>query len=173
MWASTDSTIDDGLANAPDLADGESALEHAIGSSPEAPRLLVFSAAGRTCVCELSSVREIIPYRRATRLPGSPPFVNGLINLRGSIITVLDLGLLLGGAAVDADRGSIVLVASGNKVVGLGVDELRDVQRVSRTAIEPAGEAGDGGGLVSGVMRTGDDVAVLLDVGRILGQALL
>jgi purine-binding chemotaxis protein CheW len=135
--------------------------------------LLVFTAAGRTCACEIGAVREIIPFRRATRLPGAPAFVTGLINLRGSIVTVLDLSLRLGGRPTDPDTGSIILAEAGTKIVGLGVDQLRDVQRVPRSAIEPAGDEAGGDGLVCGILRVADDLAVLLDVGRIVGHALL
>jgi purine-binding chemotaxis protein CheW len=148
-------------------------FEHAIGNSAEAPRLLVFTAAGRTCACELSGVREIIPNRRATPLPGTPSFVTGLINLRGSIITVLDLSVRLGGPAVPGERGSIVLVDAMSKVVGLVVDELRDVQRVLRSDIGPADKSGGEDGLAGGVVRVGDEVVVLLDVARIVAHALL
>jgi purine-binding chemotaxis protein CheW len=162
-------------AQAPGLGQPEEALgfEHAIGNSADAPRLLVFTAAGRTCACELSGVREIIPNRRATPLPGTPSFVNGLINLRGAIITVLDLSVRLGGPAVSGERGSIILVDAMSKVVGLIVDELRDVQRVLRSEIGPADKSGGEDGLASGVLRIGDEVVVLLDVSRIVAHALL
>ncbi|SRR5579883_452570 len=176
MWASTGSTIE---GASPDVSPGASrdsdaadALR-ALDSSPDAPRLLVFTAAGRTCACELTAIREIIPCRRATRLPGAPPFVTGLINLRGSIVTVLDLGARLGGTPVDPERGSIILAESGPKVVGLAVDELRDVQRVVREAIEPAEAETGPDGLVAGVLHIGAEVAVLLDVGRIITLALV
>lgn len=162
-------------AHPTELAESEEALgfEHALGSSVDAPRLLVFTAAGRTCACELSAIREIIPNRRATPLPGAPAFVTGLINLRGSIVTVLDLGVRLGGAPVPATRGSIILAECGSKVVGLRVDELRDVQRVLRSAIGPAEDVGGADGLACGVLRIGDDVVVLLDVAQIVAHALL
>jgi purine-binding chemotaxis protein CheW len=171
IWGSTDSTIDETASSAEADAEAGEAF-HALGSSPEAPRLLVFTAAGRTCACELSAIREIIPCRKATRLPGAPPFVTGLINLRGSIVTVLDLGIRLGGAAVDPEHGSIVLAESGTRVVGLAVDELRDVQRVARSSIEPANGDTAQDGLVRGVLQTAGEVAVLLDVSRIVADAL-
>jgi purine-binding chemotaxis protein CheW len=157
------------------LSEPEEALgfEHALGNSAEAPRLLVFTAAARTCACELSGVREIIPNRRATPLPGAPSFVTGLINLRGSIVTVLDLSVRLHGPPVPAGSGSIVLVDCMSKVVGLIVDELRDVQRVMRSDIGPADESGGEDGLACGVLRIGDEVVVLLDVAQIVAHALL
>ncbi len=129
--------------------------------------------AGRTCACELSGVREIIPNRRATPLPGAPPFVTGLINLRGSIVTVIDLSVRLDGPSVPAGSGSIILVDCMSKVVGLIVDELRDVQRVLRSDIGPADESRGDEGLRGGVLRIGDEVVVLLDVAQIVAHALL
>jgi purine-binding chemotaxis protein CheW len=147
-------------------------IDEAVASAAEAPRLLVFSVGRRVCACELEEVREIVPFRKASRLPGTPPFVTGLINLRGTILTVIDLGLRLGGAPVDRQKGSIVLAQSGNKIIGLGVDELRDVHRVARTDIEPA-DGGVGDGLVKGMLRVGGDVAVLLDVPAVVRLTLL
>jgi len=154
MWASTDSIADD-TTDAPE----------------QSARLLVFAVGGRACACRLDAVREIVPCRRTTRLPGAPSYVTGLINLRGTILTVMDLGLRLGGPAVDGVRGSIILVESDNRVVGLGVDELRDVQRTPPDAIEPADE-GIGDGLVHGVLRIGSDVTILLDVPALVRQTL-
>jgi len=138
-------------------------------TTDEAPRLLIFGVGGRLCACELDAIREIVPYRQATRLPGAPPFVTGLINLRGTILTVMDMGLRLGASPIDPIKGSIVLAESGTRVIGLGVDELRDVQRVPKTQIEPA-EGEIGSGLVSGVLQVGEDVAMLLDVRAIIKQ---
>lgn len=175
MWAFTEQTTQ--TTDAPLGADAADAvgeeLLRGFGSSPDAPRLLFFTAAGQNCACELEGVREIIPSCRATRLPGAPPFVTGLINLRGSIVTVLDLGLRLGGSRVDTERGSIILAQHGTGLVGLAVDELRDVQRVHRESIEVPNAASIHDGLVCGVLRAGTDVAILLDLGRIVSLTLL
>ncbi len=175
--ASTEPTTDAspdaaGVAGDQENAEQGGGALHALGNSADAPRLLVFTAAGRTCACELTAVREIIPHRRATRLPGAPSFAVGLINLRGSIVTVLDLGIRLGGRAVDVERGSIVLVDHGSRVVGLAVDELRDVQRVWRSSIEPADAEAEQEGFVRGMLRAAGEVAALLDVSRIVADAL-
>src|SRR5688572_29558867 len=91
-----------------------------------AARTLLFRVAGDVYGCDIDRVREIITFRRATRLPGAPPYVQGLINLRGTIVTVLDLG-----ARLDPTRqpmrdagGSIILVEHGARVVGVAVDEV-------------------------------------------------
>ncbi len=146
-----------------------------------AHRYLLFGVGGRIYGCEIARVREIVPFRRCTRLPGAPSYVAGLINLRGTVVTVLDLGLRLGGAAVDRSEGSVILVEQGGRVVGVGVDEMRDVQRFAPEEIEAAdaqavGAAGSGttaSGAVRGIARVGPAVVVLLDVGSIIKQALL
>src|ERR1700722_19803996 len=172
MWASTDSSNGTSTGTSNGTVDTGRDIDEVLATAADAPRLLLFTVGGRACACELDAVREIVPFRRATRLPGTPPYVTGLINLRGTILTVIDLGLRLGGAPVDREKGSIVLAQSGSKIIGLGVDELRDVHRVLRSDIEPAdGAVGDG--LVSGVLRANGDVAVLLDVPAIVRQTLL
>jgi purine-binding chemotaxis protein CheW len=98
-----------------------------------------------------------------------------LVNLRGTIVTVLDLGLRLGATPVDRTLGSVILIEYGTKVVGLGVDELRDVQTVTDAQIEAGGGASVEGasGLVAGLAHTNDGVVVLLDVQTIVRQVLL
>lgn len=153
-------------------------------------RLLLFSAGGRVYGCDIAAIREIVPFRRCTRLPGAPAFVCGLINLRGTLVTVVDLAARLGGAAAPAaasrDGGSVVLMEYGSKVVGVAVDQVRDVQAVAEEALEPvalaAADAGDGsdardadrGGVAvyHGSGQLDGEVVVVLDVRAILRQVL-
>ena len=137
-----------------------------------AKRVLLLSVGGRTYGWGIELVREIIPFRRATRLPGAPSFVLGLINLRGTIVTVLDLGARLGVGAADRSEGSIVLVQHGTRTVGVAVDEVRDVRPVAPGQIEaPSGDQARTG-VVRGIAHVEDDVAILLDVDSIVRQAL-
>ncbi len=123
--------------------------------------------------CDIALVREIVPFRHPTRLPGAPAYVAGLINLRGTVVTVVDLGVRLGVGPVNRDEGSIVLIEHGATVVGLGVDEVRDVQLVADEHVEAPHADADVGGVVSGLARVGEDVVALLDVRAIVGQVLL
>ena len=140
-----------------------------------AARTLLFRVAGSVYGCDIDAVREIITYRRATRLPGAPPYVQGLINLRGTIITVLDLGTRL-----DRERplirepgASIILVEHGARVVGVTVDEVLDVQAIAEEPVD-AGAGDTRGGLVRGLGHLeGDDVVVLIDIHTLVTQVLL
>ena len=136
-------------------------------------RLLLFVVSGRVYACAIEPVREIIPVRKATRLPGAPDYVCGLINLRGSIVTVIDLGARLGESTDCRTEGSIILVDHGGKTVGLAVDEVRDVQPVGARRIEAVSGDRALGGIVCGIGHLDDGVVLLLDVGLVVQQVLL
>ncbi|HVE77606.1 MAG TPA: chemotaxis protein CheW [Gemmatimonadaceae bacterium] len=146
-------------------------------AAPAAPasigeRILLFGLSGHVHGCALTAVREIVPLRPATRLPGAPNYVLGLVNLRGTIVTVIDLGRrLLHGGRVRGD-GSVILVEAGAKVVGVAVDEVRDVQTIPPEAIDPVG-AGTEGGVVRGLVHLDGQVVVLLDMQTLVRQVLL
>jgi purine-binding chemotaxis protein CheW len=122
--------------------------------------------------CDIDAVREIIPYRRATRLPGAPHYVQGLINLRGTIVTVLDLGQRLEIAREPVREGSIILAEHGSRVVGVAVDEVMDVQAITEEPIALNADAGPRG-LVRGLGHLGDGVVVLEDIHALVTQVLL
>ena len=134
-------------------------------------RTLLFRVAGKVYGCEIDAVREIIPYRRATRLPGAPPFVQGLINLRGTIVTVLDLGARIDPARPPVADGSIILATHGTRVVGIAVDEVMDVQGISEEGVEAHGGARDA--LIRGLGHLEDGVVVLVDIHTLVTQVLL
>ena len=128
--------------------------------------------ADRVYGCDIEAVREIIPYRRATRLPGAPRYVQGLINLRGTIVTVLDLGQRLEADRAPVREGSIILATHGTRVVGVAVDEVMDVQAIAE---EPIGTAGDDAprGLVRGLGHLDDGVVILVNIHALVTQVLL
>ena len=123
--------------------------------------------------CDIALVREIVPYRAAARLPGSPSYVRGLINLRGSIVTVLDLAARLSADGCVTPDASIILVEHGPKLVGLAVDEVRDVQPLPADRLEAATGELARGGIVRGLGHLDDAVVIVLDVAMIVRQALV
>lgn len=89
--------------------------------------VLMFSLAGRVHCAALASVREIIPNQPATRLPGAPGHVRGLINLRGNIVTVVDASMCEYGVVADDPAACILVVERDNGVAGVVVDEVHDM----------------------------------------------
>jgi purine-binding chemotaxis protein CheW len=121
-----------------DEADTLTAAVPAAAPDPERPvrRVLVFTVAGRTRCADIADVREIVPITATTRLPGAPRHVRGLINLRGTLVTVIDAALCLYGVpAVDAEA-SILLVDRGGRVAGVIVDNVFDMQALGEEEVE-------------------------------------
>ena len=137
--------------------------------------MLLFTAGGQLFGCDIAVVREIIPARRATRLPGAPGYVLGLINLRGTVVTVIDLVARLGAGVADPHDGSIIMVEWGTRAVGLAVDDMRDVQAVTEQAIDAAASGAAArlpASSVRGMARVGEGLAVLLDVQSVVRQVM-
>ncbi|HEX2723504.1 MAG TPA: chemotaxis protein CheW [Gemmatimonadaceae bacterium] len=91
-------------------------------------RVLVFAIAGRTRCADLGDVREIVPITPTTRLPGAPRHVRGLINLRGTLVTIMDAALCLYGVPADGADASILLVEHRGRLAGVVVDNVFDIQ---------------------------------------------
>jgi purine-binding chemotaxis protein CheW len=109
-----------------------------IAAPEEEQRWLLVSASGHRFALPVAPVREVIPARRCTRIPGAPVSVSGLLNLRGRILTVVDLATRLDLPAHRSTGRRVVVLRHADRVVGLEVDE------VLRIASLPDGEADDG-----------------------------
>lgn len=155
--------------------------------------------AGRPSGCPLADVHEIIPARATTRLPGAPPHVIGLLNLRGTLLTVLDLALALDAAGVaalapsaeddagedppapsapptpaaSAAAGHILVIDVDGRRVGCRVDAVRRVHPMP--ALIPSSVVGNVGhqGIVLGVGDAGDTMVAVLDLPALARQTLL
>src|SRR5690606_3331554 len=75
-----------------------------------------------------AAVREIVPSTRATRPPGTPPHIRGVMNLRGQLITLLDLAHRVTGTPARNADGSTIVVEAADRVLGLLVDDVHDVR---------------------------------------------
>jgi purine-binding chemotaxis protein CheW len=93
-------------------------------------RLLLFNVARGSFACDMDAFREIVPPQQMTRLPGASDAVCGLINLRGTIVTVIDGGRALDMQPFVHDEGLILIVDYFERWIGIGVDDVRDIQDV-------------------------------------------
>ncbi|MDQ3698680.1 MAG: chemotaxis protein CheW [Gemmatimonadota bacterium] len=135
-------------------------------------QLILFRLGEELHAIDLHDVREIIPLRRTTRLPGAPDYVAGLVNVRGTVITVIDLAVRLGGTPAAAGA-SVMLVEHGAQVVGVAVDEVMEVQRFGPAQIEPPGPEHAAAGVASGLGHSGDSIVIVLDIHAIIRHVLL
>jgi chemotaxis signal transduction protein len=107
------------------------------------------------CACDLESVREVVRTRALTRLPGAPAWVVGIMNVRGTLLTVVDLSVRLGGVAGELPR-VVLLVEGAGRRFGIGVQSVDGVADVATAAIEPVDAPRGAGGVVTGVVHFGD-----------------
>ena len=144
-------------------------------------RLLVFRVGNLVCAAEVDAVREILPRLPTTRIPGAPPVVAGLANVRGTLVTVVEGWRALGQPEPPVDQsagaGSTVLleVGASRRLAGFTVDEVMDMLAVGPGMLEErtgGGLAGIDPMLVRAVGRRGDQVFVVLDIVALLGPIL-
>ena len=149
--------------------------EEVVAEEPQVPtrRLLVFDLAGQGFACDMDAFREIVPTQEMTRLPGAPDTVCGLINLRGTIVTVIDGGASLGKAAFKRREGLILLVDFVERWVGVGVDDVRDIQDVPIDQFVSAGETDiPVAGAVTGVVEIDGRPVLVLDIKTVVQQVI-
>jgi len=86
---------------------------------------------------EAGAVLEILPATPATRIPGAPVAVRGLVNVRGALVPVVDAARAIGvGSSLEAAEGTLVLVEQHSRPVALGVDEVLDLVTVDDGALD-------------------------------------
>jgi purine-binding chemotaxis protein CheW len=133
--------------------------------------LCTFTLDNLLCGIDVERVQEVLRYREMTDVPLAPPEVSGLINLRGQIVTAVDLRCRLGLAPLCDGRLPMNIVArTGDGMVSFLVDEILDVLDVTETEFEPAPEPlGDLlKSLVLGVYKLDKRLLLLLDTDRLL-----
>ncbi len=135
-------------------------------------QLVVFRLGGDEFALDISQVREIIRLQEVTPMPKAPDFIEGVINLRGQIIAVMDLAKRLGFARKDSgDRARIVVIEVKDSLLGLIVDEVPEVLRIFESDIEPTPEMIESqvhAEFIKGVGKVGKRLVVLLDAQKIV-----
>lgn len=143
-------------------------------AEPHAPRELLqivsFRVGNEEFGLDILRVQEIIRHQHLTRVPNSPDFVDGVINLRGKVIPVVALRKRFGIAHESGDdQKRIVVLEVQNDVLGFIVDSVPEVLRIPDTGVVPPPRFGEmKRKYVSGVAKLDDRLLILLDVDRIL-----
>ena len=116
-------------------------------------------------------VQEIILLPSITRVPQAPPEIEGLLNLRGAILPLVDLRARFGlPRRPPDDHSRVVVVNLGDRTVGMRVDSVTQVIRVPEDQVQrpPDGVASVASSAISGLFRSGEHLVIALDVDRLL-----
>ena len=140
---------------------------------------LTFDLGTQTLGVEVSNVREILDMQKITPLPNAPLEVQGVVDVRGSSIPVIDLKARLGIPAIEGSEDArivVIEVAQGDarKPLGILADRVRDVDQISAEDIEPCPSVGDGqwdSRVLQGISRSGSDLIVLIRLDQLFGNA--
>lgn len=123
---------------------------------------------------EIDQVQEINRHLDITEIPDAPPNLRGVINLRGDVVTIVDMRSILGLPRQDiSDSSRNVVIQSHDEQIGLLVDRIADIVNVDPEEIEPAPANidGVGGRFFRGVYTMPDSILVLLDVEEALSAS--
>jgi len=121
---------------------------------------------------EILRVQEIKGYSAITPIPNMPPHIKGVMNLRGTVVPVVDLRVKFGMCEADYTRFTVVIVVTvGPRVVGLVVDAVSDVLSVSPTDMAPPPELGEGidTTFLTGMVKSENRLTALLAIDRVVG----
>ena len=133
--------------------------------------LATFYIGDALCGMDILKVQEINKIMQMTKVPQAPDYVLGILNLRGQIVTILDLGkkLGLGETDISQDPRNIIVNSAGGHV-GLLVRRISDVVSVDMDRREraPANMSGIQGEFFTGVYKTNDNLIGILDVDKVL-----
>jgi purine-binding chemotaxis protein CheW len=136
-------------------------------------QVAIFELGGETYGLDIDTVHEILPMQPITRVPKAPVYVEGVINLRGKVTPVVDMGKRFGLNKAERTKNTrIVVVNIDGTTIGIIVDAVTEVLRIPLTNIESPStviSAGDMGYL-QGIAKLGDKIIILLDLGKVLSK---
>lgn len=136
-------------------------------------QLVVFELSNECYGVDIATVESIIKPQSITAVPFAPPFVEGVINLRGVVLPVIDLRKRFGLPLTEANRNTrVVIVEIEGLTVGMIVDAVTEVLRVAEEAIEPPSPLmmTVDSAFITGIAKVGARLVILLDLAKVLSR---
>jgi purine-binding chemotaxis protein CheW len=138
---------------------------------------LAFGLGGEAFAMEIRFVKEVLQFEDLTQVPLMPPFIRGVINLRGAVVPVIDLSIRFGRPSTEISRRTCIVILeapreTGSVVLGIMVDSVSEVLELSASDIEPSPTFGTDirAEFIQGVGKVGTRFVILLDVHHILSS---
>ncbi len=145
------------------------------GTESGGSQYLTFVLSGETYGVDILRVQEIKGWTPVTRIPNTPDYMQGVLNLRGTIVPIVDMRMRFNLERIEYTPITVIIVLSiksesGDRVIGLVVDSVSDVINVESENIKPTPDFGDGLNteFINGLATGGERMVMLLDVDKLL-----
>jgi purine-binding chemotaxis protein CheW len=145
--------------------------DQAGGFASDGSQYLTFALGQEEYGVEILKVQEIKGYTPATPVPNTPDYIKGVMNLRGTIIPVVDLRVKLALKETEYNQFTVIIVVTvGTKVVGLIVDSVSDVLNIPEADIQSPPEFGSTVDVrfIDGMAKAAEKIVMLLNIDRVL-----
>ena len=142
-----------------------------------ANEFLTFTLGSEEYGVDILKVQEIRGYDTVTRLPDAPDYVKGVINLRGTIVPVLDLRIKFNVGLVEYNSFTVMIILNiAKRVVGIVVDGVSDVMQLTESQLRPPpdlglSQAGGASQFITGIGALEDRMLILVDIEKLLRSA--
>jgi purine-binding chemotaxis protein CheW len=133
---------------------------------------LTFALSKEEYAIEILRVQEIKGYSAITPIPNTPPHIKGVMNLRGTVVPIVDLRIKFGLPDVEYNQFTVIIVVNvSNRVVGIVVDSVSDVLNISAEEVEPPPSLGAGTdtSFLIGMAKSSDRLIAMLDIEKVIG----
>ncbi len=132
---------------------------------------LTFVLGTETYALDILAVKEIRSYAPVTTLANTPPYVKGVLNLRGDIVPIIDLRLKFNiGAATYTDFTIVIMLHINERIIGIVVDEVSDVIVIDTDTIQPAPEMGGSfdSAYLDGLVEANDNLTIIVNINKLM-----
>jgi purine-binding chemotaxis protein CheW len=159
-------------------SDTKQGLSAEVGiASGEDSQFLTFFMAGEEYGVDILCVQEIRGWETATPIPNAPPNIKGVINLRGTIVPLIDLRQCFNLESIEYTAITVVIVLKvetekGSRIMGIVVDAVSDVYNLSVADMKPAPDLGDSvdTSYIRGLVSVSERMVILLEINRLLNM---
>jgi purine-binding chemotaxis protein CheW len=147
-----------------------------IGIDTDGNQFLTFQLGEELYGVDILRVQEIKGYTTVTKIPNTPSYIKGVLNLRGTIVPIVELRTTFGMETIDYTMFTvIVVVVVRDRIMGLVVDSVSDVLNISQKDIQASPEFGSrvDVSFLNGIGKSGDKLVALLNIDRLLTDSEL
>ncbi len=148
-------------------------LHQQIGLTTDDNQFLTFNLGEELYGVDILRVQEIKGYTAVTKIPNTPPHIKGVLNLRGTIVPIVELRTKFGMPTIDYTAFTVIIVVVvRDKVMGLVVDAVSDVLNIDKKDIQSPPQFGVkvDVSFLNGIGKSGDKLVALLDIDRMLSE---